>query len=1294
MKINLPKQNFNENDSYSEKEKRLKDDLMNLIIDTKDEDMALKITGDDYRRIGIHDEWRNVSADGLNSAYFSYQEKAAKDFIFRFNKCGILSDQVGMGKTIEAGMIISELAYRKELGSLLILVPNETMAQKWMNELAKKFGFRNLYKDVTVIKGNEEKVVSQEKLPKVACVREVNDFYTLIFEAWEQLKNKKESLNAKIKALVHKYYNEIVTQKDLDIARSQLQEKTRKNSVTNSKEFKLYILKEFYSPMINKFVSKVAEELGYLKEFKASNYEMPIDGNYYHIVDMLFDTNITDGILVNGIMSRIYDVDLIANSLIDEFGFIKAKLGKDIIDKINKRAKNAKVEEDRIGYVNDLRSIANQIKEIYSILIVSKRVQEGKENILLLDYVLNTEFESESNKYCSVSSIANHGYKVIDMLIDMAYTTLIVDEAHDYIKVSHLKPIEGNVAKIRPYNINRYKKEFNDLELNGESGPGLKYNVFPLFGNYYFVDKDCLYVKLKELADRSFRKIFMTATPIKSDMIDFYLLYLLADNQDASTYRKIRTLISEDKVSKIAELLLSKLAYNQLRSLNYMNHQDLVVRYIYNVYKQEKDKSGFDDRIMKIVDNAIKTRVVNSDALDAACVNEARTKFQDLFTIDGQEIQTISELVASEKGIMQWQNMYSQLGIRSTRHQTFKLDETNIGKIIPAHRIKYQNLPLWSRRNGTVIYIYRNDNFFDTLVRNKLREKQEERDNREKDTIFFETVDEKESNEITALEKEYEEKVQEINLNEEGQTEQGIEEELLKARDERDEAITRVKEKYIPLRTAHTIFDYINEQLTGQLNHADYFATEVDYLQFKLHMVSMLMTDGLMYEQDGEAQVKKISGKVLLFADKSTQKEVYKWLDQEVNNTKNVKMDAKALEEYKRTYSHEPVWHYNLSAAREEDKWHVTTDIKSLNEKKGNYLIVVEPDKYEEGVDLQSSNTLINFDIKFSPLNMEQRIGRIDRVKLGEKQSNLDIISFTPLNDISGFMVDFLANELEMFSCWRGDTTGIVSLPISEKENSATFENMIEVLNDAYISLYKLDNQGFKSSFGKLIEIAKSINNNSVIDANLLERGYSEKDVDMNFDYLSRNKKYLNTIINNTRTGKTGQGDIMGTKEVIGFGLLHVVSGGGHNDIKALREAINSYFDENIKYYTDHLNNLTPGKSQKGGIGTNISGQKLQAEKIKVEQLVKAYKEEKEKYNATELSSTKSSAVLKVKVEGALADIKNRYSKTINEYLDKIITVFDGLCDNVKNKSLMMSKLISFVTVEELKGMALNYEQE
>ena len=48
----------------------------------------------------------------------------------------------------------------------------------------------------------------------------------------------------------------------------------------------------------------------------------------------------------------------------------------------------------------------------------------------------------------------------------------------------------------------------------------------------------------------------------------------------------------------------------------------------------------------------------------------------------------------------------------------------------------------------------------------------------------------------------------------------------------------------------------------------------------------------------------------------------------------------------------------------------------------------------------------------------------------------------------------------------------------------------------------------------------------------------------------------------------------------------------------------------------------------------------------------------------------------------------------INLYLDKIINVFDVLCQNVKDKSLMMSKLISFVTVEELKGMALDHEQE
>ena len=75
----------------------------------------LRLKSDYYSRF----HWFGAAAGKSDKSYFSYQEQAVYDFIFNLNKSGILSDQVGMGKTIEAGMIISELASRNELRSLL-----------------------------------------------------------------------------------------------------------------------------------------------------------------------------------------------------------------------------------------------------------------------------------------------------------------------------------------------------------------------------------------------------------------------------------------------------------------------------------------------------------------------------------------------------------------------------------------------------------------------------------------------------------------------------------------------------------------------------------------------------------------------------------------------------------------------------------------------------------------------------------------------------------------------------------------------------------------------------------------------------------------------------------------------------------------------------------------------------------------------------------------------------------------------------------------------------------------------
>lgn len=74
-----------------------------------------------------------------NFQMLSYQRDTALTFLNKFHGSGILADQVGMGKTIEAGMIISEYAKRRLISSLLIVAPSR-LVEQWTEEMAEHFG--------------------------------------------------------------------------------------------------------------------------------------------------------------------------------------------------------------------------------------------------------------------------------------------------------------------------------------------------------------------------------------------------------------------------------------------------------------------------------------------------------------------------------------------------------------------------------------------------------------------------------------------------------------------------------------------------------------------------------------------------------------------------------------------------------------------------------------------------------------------------------------------------------------------------------------------------------------------------------------------------------------------------------------------------------------------------------------------------------------------------------------------------------------------------------------------------
>ena len=70
--------------------------------------------------------------------FYEHQLLAAKRALRDMRGNAILADEVGLGKTIEAGLIIEELRLRKLIQSVLIVVPNHLLDQ-WAGEMKDKF---------------------------------------------------------------------------------------------------------------------------------------------------------------------------------------------------------------------------------------------------------------------------------------------------------------------------------------------------------------------------------------------------------------------------------------------------------------------------------------------------------------------------------------------------------------------------------------------------------------------------------------------------------------------------------------------------------------------------------------------------------------------------------------------------------------------------------------------------------------------------------------------------------------------------------------------------------------------------------------------------------------------------------------------------------------------------------------------------------------------------------------------------------------------------------------------------
>lgn len=110
-----------------------------------------------------------------------HQQRAAILFLKDLRGFGLLADVVGSGKTFEACLVLSELAIRGKINSLLLVVPEQTYGE-WIDVLENKFGLgKGVLEEVKepVFTGGVTNVSYQDgmlKRPKRPAIVKTEDF--------------------------------------------------------------------------------------------------------------------------------------------------------------------------------------------------------------------------------------------------------------------------------------------------------------------------------------------------------------------------------------------------------------------------------------------------------------------------------------------------------------------------------------------------------------------------------------------------------------------------------------------------------------------------------------------------------------------------------------------------------------------------------------------------------------------------------------------------------------------------------------------------------------------------------------------------------------------------------------------------------------------------------------------------------------------------------------------------------------------------------------------------------------
>lgn len=123
-----------------------------------------------------------------------------------------------------------------------------------------------------------------------------------------------------------------------------------------------------------------------------------------------------------------------------------------------------------------------------------------------------------------------------------------------------------------------------------------------------------------------------------------------------------------------------------------------------------------------------------------------------------------------------------------------------------------------------------------------------------------------------------------------------------------------------------------------------------------------------------------------------------------------------------------------------------------------------------EGIDLQFCRTVVNYDLPWNPMRVEQRIGRIDRV--GQKAKVLSVVNFKVRSTIEERLYDRLHAKLLLFATSLGDleaiigeevqklTVELLSQELTPQEEIIRMERAERAIENQLLEIQRLEDSG------------------------------------------------------------------------------------------------------------------------------------------------------------------------------------------------------------------------------------------